>query len=153
MFRCRPRQSVGHIEPAGWLPGAPDVLVVDLDGTLALPTTRRKDDPGAVAHDDVCDPVARLVRASGYPIVVVSARSESTREATEEWLTRYGIVAQEVLLARTGDLRSDVEIKRELYLTNLHGRVNVAAVFEDRAAVVDMWRSYGLLVFDVAGRK
>ena len=49
-----------------------------------------------------------------------------------------------------GDMRKDSIVKQELYEQNILGKFNVSFILDDRQQVVDMWRSLGLTVFQVA---
>ena len=61
---------------------------------------------------------------------------------------------EEILLMRPdGDYRPDAELKSELFdkLVDIHGfDIEDTIIFDDRQAVVDMWRARGLTCFQVA---
>ena len=61
---------------------------------------------------------------------------------------------EEILLMRPdGDYRPDAELKSELFdkLVDIHGfDIEDTIIFDDRQAVVDMWRARGLTFFQVA---
>jgi hypothetical protein len=139
------------------LPGA---IIVDIDGTMALNDTghRTPYEYDKVLDDEPNWPVIDVVNAVyatlRYSIVYVSGRPEYCRRDTEAWLDLYA--PDGMLFMRAGeshkkmDRRSDVEVKREIFDTHIRHEFNVHAVFDDRARVVQMWRSLGLTVFQVA---
>jgi len=48
------------------------------------------------------------------------------------------------------DTRKDSIVKQELYQKYVQDKYNVSFILDDRQQVVDMWRSFGLTVFQVA---
>lgn len=153
------------------------IYIFDLDGTLALIEHRRhfvecekKDWRSffAACVDDVPNwPVIRTLqklRKGGAEIWVWSGRSDEVIAETEEWLHKHGIFksvpfpswepfrAPEMLrMRRAGDYRPDHDLKAE-WLSEVEPPEykRLAAVFEDRKRVVDMWRAAGIPCFQVA---
>lgn len=146
-----------HLPPYEPVPGAPEVALVDLDGTLCLrrPGGRGPYDESTVIEDLVNVPVMRAVcalAAAGIPPVFMSGRKESCRDGTEEWLRRHCPFPGVGLFMRAdGDTRVDWEIKYDLFTEHVRDRYRVVMVIDDRGQVVKMWRAIGLTVFDVAG--
>ncbi|GAA2347271.1 AAA family ATPase [Dactylosporangium salmoneum] len=155
-------------EPADVLPsalyvapeGAPEVVLVDIDGTLAdmgkgLPGRRSPYDWARVGEDAPIEPIVRLVRdllQVGESVVFMSGRDESCRAETEGWLSEHLTDAfPPVLHMRpAGDQRKDSIVKRELFEEHIAGRYAVRFVLDDRDQVVAMWRAMGLTVLQVA---
>jgi hypothetical protein len=48
------------------------------------------------------------------------------------------------------DQRKDTVVKDEIYENHIKGRYNVLLIADDRQSVVDMWRSKGMKVAQVA---
>jgi hypothetical protein len=146
--------AVPYVAPAG----APDVVIVDIDGTLAdmgkgLPGRRGPYDWNRVGEDDPIGPIVELVqdlRHAGHHVVFMSGRDEACREATEEWLAKHVGVAGPLHMRPANDMRRDSIVKRELFEQHLAGRFAVRYVIDDRATVVRMWRALGLTVLAVA---
>jgi hypothetical protein len=65
-------------------------------------------------------------------------------------LAQYGIKPAGVFMRATGDQRKDSIIKQELFDRHILGKYNIKFVLDDRNQVVNMWRSLGLTVFQVA---
>lgn len=134
-------------------PKLPWAIVVDIDGTLAHMVDRSPYDYQLVSSDIVDEVVAELVSSAeqaGYTIIVCSGRDDSCREDTEIWLRKHNIHFDELLMRVTGDNRKDSIVKSEIFDSNIAGRYNVRYVLDDRDQVVEMWRSRGLKVLQVA---
>lgn len=151
---------VPYIDPGG--PGRvydpdpelPAVVLVDIDGTVALMTGRSPYDWGRVGEDAPNPSVIAAVRAmhaAGHAIVFCSGRDAVCRAETQAWLDHYVDVPYEGLFMRPeGDSRKDAIVKREIFEQEIRDRWRVIGVFDDRRQVVRMWRELGLTVFQVA---
>ena len=73
-------------------------------------------------------------------------------DATREWIERHlGWSPVAALhMRKAGDGRKDSLVKAELFWTYIAPYNNVQVVWDDRDQVVDMWRSLGLQVNQVA---
>ena len=141
-------------------------VIFDLDGTLALVDKRReiaKKPNGKIDFDIFYDPqyieldepnssvieLAKMYKRNGYEIVIVSGRSDRTKEATERWLEKYGILYDRMIMRKRKNFTPDNELK-ERWLEKYLDRDDIHVVVDDRQRVVDMWRRNGLDVFQVA---
>ncbi|MBC3842228.1 polynucleotide kinase [Streptacidiphilus sp. 4-A2] len=132
-------------------------VIVDLDGTLALIGDRSPYDADSCGLDAVNEPVRTVVdwaKAAGHGVLLVSGRGfqASHRRYTEMWLTWNRIPYDVLLMRAPGDARPDEVVKREIYERHIRDSWDVAFVLDDRAAVIAMWRSLGLTVFQVDDR-
>jgi predicted kinase len=142
--------------PRAYVPpeGGGPVVLVDIDGTVALMTNRGPFDWKRVG-DDAPNPAViaavRAMHAAGNAIVFCSGRDAVCRPETEAWLELHVGVPYEGLFMRPeGDSRKDSIVKREIFDREIRDRWNVIGVFDDRQQVVRMWRELGLTVFQVA---
>ena len=149
------------------------IVIFDLDGTLALIDKRRAlsqkmngkmewdifFDPTNIDLDQPNTPVikmAQMLKSQGFMIVIFSGRSKATKDATTKWLDRHD-VPFDVIKMRPADrsigghfhFMKDSDLKQH-WLDDLQIKDDIFAVFDDRNQVVDMWRSNGLQVFQVA---
>ncbi len=137
-----------HIEAVrAWL--------VDVDGTLAIRSSRAPFDWSEAGSDLPNHPVVTVVRAlsassSKTAIILVTGREEKIRGLTEEWLERHSIPYHLLLMRKNGDYRRDEIVKSEIYRQEIAPRFSVEGVIDDRNRVVSMWRSLGLVCFQVA---
>ena len=141
-------------------------VIFDLDGTLAI-IDKRRDlamasgkfdwdvffDPTNIKLDKPNTPVikmAQLFAGDGFNIVIFSGRSIKTQYTTKSWLTRNRVPFHKLVMR--DDKRHfmpDDKLKKQF----LNDHVDIDDVFlvvDDRQQVVDMWRSLGLTVFQVA---
>lgn len=156
------------------VPTAP-LYIFDLDGTLALIDHRRhfvskegKEKgwkPDWKAFYEACDqdkpnwPVIGTMLqlySVGCDIRIWSGREDSVKGKTFMWLhmaTRIPLIKLEQMLRmrEEGDYTEDHVLKRKwLNLMKQQERNRLAAVFDDRQKVVDMWRGEGVACFQVA---
>jgi hypothetical protein len=133
----------------------PVAWIVDIDGTLALNSSRGPYDWRRAHTDEPNRPVVLAVQAlAAHPnvaaIIAISGREERARGITADWLTAWGVPYNELLMRPDGDYRPDEVIKEEIYRQQLQHRFLIAAVIDDRDRVVRMWRRIGLVCFQVA---
>lgn len=137
-------------QPPAYVEGLPDVVLCDLDGTLALLNGRNPYD-ASLCEDDVVNEVVRSILAQcGAYIILVSGRGEQHRPQTERWLTKHTIVYSQLFMRKEGDSRKDAVVKHEIYQQHIEGKYNIKYVLDDRISVVTLWRSLGLTVLQVA---
>lgn len=133
---------------------APQVVLVDIDGTVALIGARSPYEMNRVSEDRPNQAVIAAVRAmhaAGYGVVYCSGRDESCRDPTEAWLDQHvGVPYLALYMRPVGDSRKDWVVKREIFEREIRERYHVIGVFDDRMQVVRMWRELGLTVFQVA---
>ncbi|ROT31827.1 AAA family ATPase [Micromonospora sp. HM5-17] len=140
-----------YTPPAG---NAPEIVLVDIDGTVALMAGRSPYDMSRVGEDRPNTAVIAAVRAmhaAGYGVVFCSGRDASCRAVTERWLDEHvGVPYLALHMRAVGDTRKDAVVKREIFDREIRDRYRVVGVFDDRMQVVRMWRDLGLTVFQVA---
>lgn len=148
-------ENPGPLEPYMPPVGRPPAILVDIDGTIALRGTRSPFDESRV-HEDL--PNTRVIEAvrmywmSGAEVVFVSGRTEGCRGATADWIDEHLRLYNEyeLFMRPVGDFRKDWKVKSEIFDKFIRHQYNVLTVFDDRDQVVEMWRSLGLIVFQVA---
>jgi predicted kinase len=143
-------------DPPEYVEGRPNVVLVDLDGTLAKMADRSPFDWDRVGedtpHEDIVDLVNTL-RDAGAEVVFVSGRDARAYKQTREWLDRHvgpWTRLAPLLMRSEFDMRKDSIVKEEIYRQEILGRYNVWLVLDDRNQVVDMWRLLGLRTLQVA---
>ena len=131
---------------------APNAFIFDIDGTLAEMDGRSPHDESKVSEDKPVWPVIhtlQMLRDSGDKIVILSGRSDSCREDTEEWLSQYVGEYDALHQRNSGDYRKDWIVKRQMFNKYVAPFYHVQGVFDDRDQVVHMWRGMGIPVFQV----
>ena len=142
--------------------GVAVTIIFDLDGTLADPTHRLhfiqqqpKDWDGFYAACGNDRPIWSIMnilmsmRRDSHRIEIWSGRSDTVRQQTENWLFKYGVYYDRLVMRYDGDRREDYILKGE-WLDALPSNAFPKVVFEDRQSVVDMWRSRGVICCQVA---
>lgn len=149
-------EDITVIPPAPYepKPGTPQAVIVDIDGTVALIDHRSPYDETRVASDTPNQPVIEVacaMRAAGRRLVFMSGRTEACRPATVAWLRQHvGGPFEGPFMRAVGDGRQDAVMKAELFDRHIRDHYDVVCVLDDRQQVVDMWRSIGLTVLQVA---
>lgn len=134
-------------------------FILDIDGTIAL---RDVSNPGVRGHfdwdrvtEDLPNPVVveviEAMGAAGHTFIFITGRSDVCEDATVNWIDAHvNIDWISLHMRRANDFRSDVDVKKEIYLNKIANHYKVVGAFEDRARTTAMWRSLGLTVFHVA---
>lgn len=134
--------------------GTSQAVMVDIDGTVALNRGRDPYDTSRYHEDWPNYPVVRMVHAAwenGHLVVMCSGRDETFREVTEAWLRAHmPFPFWKLYMRPAGDTRRDDVVKLELFDKYIRDEFDVTCVFDDRARVVNAWRSIGLTVLQVA---
>ena len=142
-------------------------IIFDVDGTLMNVEHRRhhvEKSPGKkrdfnafrqatvddTPHDDIVD-MAKMLKNAGHTIIISTGRLESEKSITIKQLKDAG-VAYDALYMRPTNLQSvpDYEIKEAMLEQMRKDGYKPTMAFDDRRAVVDMWRRNGLRVLQVA---
>jgi hypothetical protein len=133
-------------------------VLVDMDGTLCdvsavIHLQAEPDDFGAFHQACAqCPPNPAVVdwcvdhHSRGHEILIVTGRDAWTRGLTERWLSQHLSVPVGGLYMRSdGDLRSNVDVKREI-----HGRLavtyDIRAAIDDDPQIVSLWQEFGIPV-------
>jgi len=139
------------------------IAIVDIDGTLSIVGDRKKylkQNPpnwdkfyAQCWQDKPFKAIVDLVwiLQMGYDIILCTGRRESCRKDTVEWLLKYSIVYEELLMRPNGDTRHDTVLKPELIESAGIKLKDVSIVLEDRNSMVKKWRELGLTCLQVAG--
>jgi len=145
-------------------------IIFDLDGTLALIDDRRAlstKDNGKIDWDIFFNPnnidldkpnhpvikVAQMFKDNGFRIVILSGRLKTTKDVTKKWLQKFNVPFDVIKMRPDNNqfkFMPDDDLKQGWLDTLFANKEDVFAVFDDRNKVVDMWRSNGLNVFQVA---
>ncbi len=139
-------------------------ILVDIDGTIADIRHRLHhirdgadwDAFFAAAVDDT--PIGPMVKlldllcrgAADYVVILCSGCPERLRAITEAWCNCHSAWFDFLYLRPDGDTRPDHVVKREMLARIRADGYSPFLVIDDRASVVDMWRSEGLVCLQAA---
>jgi predicted kinase len=137
--------------------GAPEAVIFDIDGTLAIMGDRSPYDGEKVWMDTPNADVVYALQSyneANVDIIIMSGRDEIYREVTTLWLKDNHIRYDFLYMRPTeeGDKREDSIIKHELFQQYVApSRYKILGVYDDRHRVLRMWRELGLTTFHVNG--
>lgn len=137
-------------EPNGALPNC---VICDLDATLALHQGREPFDWSLIETDKIDTRLRYLLNcfmADGIPVMFVTGRNNSARQATLDWLNKNLMFKEWKLFTRDDrDFSHGDDYKEKVYHEQIEGKYNVLCVFEDSNKCVKRWRELGLLTCQV----
>ncbi len=149
--------TMGDIQPYdGHKAGRDNVVIVDLDGTIADHSQRHWTDYADVINDKPIHNVVNSVRNEdemGNDVIFMSGREDICYEDTKLWIARtFHWPAEYVNLHMrvAKDNRPDFIVKEELFQKHVHGKYNVLRCYDDRDQVVALWRYKGLTCMQTA---
>lgn len=133
------------------------IIVCDIDGTVASKGDRGWFEWEKVGCDKprhhVIDAVVALSMAYECEIVFVSGRDIQCFDETSNWITEHIGIDEPILFMRpANNYDPDTKIKKTIYDAILR-KYHIAAVFDDRPSVVEMWHDLKLPVFAVADQR
>lgn len=140
-LKGRDRYRGGYDDHTGDLP---NVVIADLDGTLAILGDRSPYDGQACACDTLNRPVLEavygLATQADAEVFIFSGRNGESEPETRAWLEENGVQFNRLVMRQPGDQRKDAVVKREMYDEHVAGHYECVGVFDDRDQVVDLWR-------------
>lgn len=149
------------------------LFIFDLDGTLAdishrLHFIQRTPKDwrsffAACFKDKPIQPtleVCHTLYRGGADVWIWTGRSDEVYQETVNWLFQNGVYharcnpkiePRALKMRKAGDHSPDTHLKRSwLYSMTPEDRVRLSGIYEDRASVVQMWRSLGVQCFQVS---
>ena len=145
-----------------------NTVIFDLDGTLADITARKElatksngkldwdvfFNPSNIKLDVPNEPVVKMAQMfaeNDFTIIIFSGRTDKTIHTTRSWLSQHRIPFQKLIMrdSKINHFTPDDILKKDM-LDKFADINDVFLVVDDRNKVVDMWRSLGLTVFQVA---
>jgi hypothetical protein len=151
----KPKES--YVKPVQ-NPELPNVIIVDVDGTLAHMKDRSPFDWNRVDEDEYDETIGNIVKMyngsllnnyTGVSVIIMSGRDSACYDKTYKWLTNHEIYFDKLLMRKHKDMRSDTIVKEELYNEHVKDKYNVLFVLDDRKSVVNQWRKMGLRCLEV----
>jgi phosphoglycolate phosphatase-like HAD superfamily hydrolase len=144
-----------------------NTVIFDIDGTLAL-NDKRCDlatkfngkfnfgifhEPSNIKLDEPNYPVIKMIqlfKKDGFNILIFSGRPDSLKEVTIEWLLKYEVPFDKLIMRDVPRHFMHDDILKKQMLDDHVDIDDVFCVVDDRQKVVDMWREIGLTCFQVA---
>lgn len=141
-----------------------NTVIFDLDGTLCDITHRlhfiqrdKKDWDQFYLHCVFDEPKKEIIHLfhslqNNPPVelYIVSGRNDKVKKETLNWLNKYKIYPDKLIMRPEGDYTPDDQLKRSWLISGLLGiKQNILFCVDDRQRVVDMWRKEGLTCLQV----
>lgn len=145
-----------------------NIIIFDLDGTLALIDERRKISTKMngkldwdiffnstnIKLDKPNIPVISILKSlnkEDFKIYILTGRLETTKKASLKWLSENNIEFDQFWMRKDNNVEKFLsdEILKENWLLEI-GKNNIMCVFDDRTKIVNMWRRNGVTCFQVA---
>lgn len=146
-----------EVEKPEYDPNKQDIILCDIDGTLAIMGDRSPYNDLEAYKDKPNLPVINLVkmhRDRGVRVVFLSGRKERSRDVTRKWMANHEIIREdediEFYMRPDDDESKDWKLKENIYYKHIRPRYNVLFILDDRNQVVEMWRRNGLTCLQVA---
>ncbi|NDE18484.1 hypothetical protein EBZ80_26615 [bacterium] len=120
--------------------------IPNINWQKANPMERYHDYHSLSAWDRLCN--ARIAHDTRYHHVIFTARPVLYRAVTEEWLRRWGVFHEVLIMRNNEDHTPSVELKRRMlqWLPEHYGieLSNIEAAYDDRPDVVEMYKQQGI---------
>lgn len=146
-FAFEPKQYV-------WYNSKRRAVVFDLDGTLFHMSPDRGPYQYHLVEKDAPNwPVINALKAhqaAGWAIVLSSGRDGGFRRYTERALEAAGITYDDLFMRPAGSKAKDSFVKHHMVHNEIGPKYDISLWYDDRQQVVDMLRSIGITVAQVA---
>ena len=133
-------------------------VLVDIDGTISDPSHRlhlipqdRTNSKGWQEFGDACSddaPIQGMIDISNaiaerYYVFIVTSRSETVREKTEEWLKKHRVNHHGVLMREEGDFRPSEQVKEDIIKKLVSEGAEIIGFFDDHEGNISSASKFG----------
>ena len=136
------------------------VIVVDLDGALVNRTVDRSGYDTTLIKEESTNPLVSFlldcIKGSGEyycDVILVTSRSEESREKTENWLKNNCLDYKELLMREINDNRKDYEVKEEILVERILPYYAVLGVIDNNTRRCSMYYERGIDVLKTGNPK
>ena len=140
-------------------------VIIDIDNTLCISNERfalakkengktdwdiahrveliEKDKPNYPMID-----LAKKYKKDGFEIIVLTGRPDSVRQVTKEWLEKYGVEYDQLIMRNWENnfLKAPI-YKKKMYETII--KSDAFCAYDDEEEIIQMWNSLGITAFKV----
>lgn len=143
-------------QPYEWREGLTEVILCDIDGTIAEKGNRSPYDESKVEDDAYIETVGTVAQLTakhyGAKLFITSGRHISCREATERWLAKHNFQYDAIFMRpnptpeEVGHEIADWIVKKRFF-EEINKSHNIRCIFDDRQIVIDYYREMGIQTF------
>lgn len=138
-------------------------VIVDIDGTISdlshrLHYLEEKPKNYDAFYDEVDKdlPISQVIDIvrdlSQYRhIIITSGRTNKTCDKTVDWLKKYNVPYDALLMKQWYFIQTDIEAKTSIYNKCLKGK-NIIMSIDDRPSIVELWKSFWIFTISVNQR-
>jgi hypothetical protein len=126
-----------------------NIILCDLDGTLA-DASHRLHHINKTKPCKACNGRKWVETTGPVQLWIVTGRSDEVADETIAWLNDHVGHIDRLIMRKAGDHTPDHQLKKSWLQDGTIPKERVFCVFEDRSSVVKMWRSEGLVCYQVA---
>ena len=131
----------------GRIKGIPAVIF-DIDNTILYHTNRNPFDWSDLSGDTLIQGMDHLIDMFNfydYYVIIITGRPELVRPQTKEWLSRNGIVYDELIMKPEQYEKGFIFKQREL--VQLLENYDVKFAFDDDQKCANMYKENGVIIF------
>jgi FMN phosphatase YigB (HAD superfamily) len=134
----------------------PKAIIFDMDGTLVdvsslrdYVTGKKKDFDAFHRLSVDCPPIYPILnaavhlKAAGYWVLQVTARSEKYRPHTSWWLAEHKVPSDALYMRPDHDHRPDHEVKRDI-IDRILSRYDIVHAYDDNPSIIKLWGEYAI---------
>jgi phosphoglycolate phosphatase-like HAD superfamily hydrolase len=142
-------------------------VIIDIDNTLCINNERfalAKKENGKINWDIAHDvelvkkdkpfypmiDLAKKYKKDGFEVIILTGRPESIEKATEDWLKKYEIEYDQLIMRN----RSSYFLKAPIYKKKVYETIiksDVFCAYDDEEEIIQMWNRLGIPAFKVYG--
>lgn len=123
-------------------------VIFDIDNTILYHTNRTPFDWSDLSGDTLIQGMDHLIDMFNfydYYIIIMTGRPESVRSQTKEWLSKNGIVYDELIMKPEQFEKGFIFKQREL--VRLLENYDVKFAFDDDQKCANMYKENGIIIF------
>lgn len=123
-------------------------VIFDIDNTILYHTNRTPFDWSDLSGDTLIQGMDHLIDMFNfydYYVIIMTGRPESVRSQTKEWLSKNGIVYDELIMKHEQFEKGFIFKQREL--VRLLENYDVKFAFDDDQKCANMYKENGIIIF------
>lgn len=123
----------------------PDVIICDIDGTIADNSWRDVYDATRCDKDEPINEILTIINnIDSADVVFITGRDEKFRTKTMRWLQKYVLDPFELFMRPDSDKHHDFIVKEDIIKNEIVPKYNVLFAIDDRPSVCRIYRKLGI---------